>query len=182
MQPQSCGAPVDCQSPTVPAGGDPLGLADSARQWARRLPWAAVRRARRLTRIVRWSDRVDGSKGAARARREANGRETPTRPFEAGATVEVRSYEEIVATLDVERKCDGLEFMEGMRAFCGRRFTVLKRVERLFDESAGRMLRVKKERYVLDGVLCDGRGTSRREGCDRCCFYFWSRSWLRESA
>jgi hypothetical protein len=102
-------------------------------------------------------------------------------PFQAGTTVEVRSYDEILATLDPQRKCDGLEFMEGMKAFCGQRFVVFKKVEMLFDESAGRMLRVKKERYVLDGVICDGRGTCQREGCDRCCFYFWSRPWLRES-
>jgi hypothetical protein len=103
-----------------------------------------------------------------------------TLPLQAGDLVEVLSYEEIRRTLDERGTCDGLDLMEGMKQFCGRRFVVMKKVELLYDEVAHRMLKIKKERYLLEGVICDGRGATQREGCDRCCFYFWSRPWLRK--
>src|SRR3990172_8490143 len=128
--------PPDCQSSSVLAHGCFLNTADTARQWARRLPWAALRRARRLA--VYFFGRTDKVTRSARA--TIADRATPvaesTEPFQAGEDVEVLSYEEICATLDDERKCEGLELMEGMKRFCGERLIVFKKVEMLFDEKA----------------------------------------------
>jgi hypothetical protein len=93
--------------------------------------------------------------------------------------VEVLSYEEVFCTLDEESTCGGLQFMEGMKRFCGQRLVVRKKVRMMFDERARRMVRISRNRYILDGAICDGKGQYDREGCDRCCFYFWSDRWLR---
>jgi hypothetical protein len=92
----------------------------------------------------------------------------------------VLSYEELQATLDAKGRCDGLEFMEGMQKFCGRRLRVRKRVQMMFDERAWRMVRVRRPRYLLDEAICDAIGMYDKEGCDRCCFYFWTDHWFRK--
>ena len=44
----------------------------------------------------------------------------------AGDWVEVRSRDEILATLDKDGRLDGMPFMPEMFAFCGKRFRVYK--------------------------------------------------------
>jgi hypothetical protein len=178
MESQHSNFPCDCQSPTIVAGGAPLGLLDISRLWALRLVKAARRRAVRYTGVFSRRGRVCESRGEGLLDQAAIVGE---QPYQAGDIVSVLGYDEIRATLDQQGKCDGLEFMEGMKPFCGRRFVVMKKVEMLFDEVAQRMLKIKKERYILEGVICNGQGTTQREGCDRCCFYFWGRSWLRKA-
>jgi len=94
--------------------------------------------------------------------------------LEPGVLVEIKSVEEILATLDKNRKCKGLLWMTGMRKFCDKRYRVLKRVERILLESNGE-LRKMRNTVLLDGVTCDGNEFS---GCDRACFHFWREAWL----
>jgi hypothetical protein len=94
--------------------------------------------------------------------------------LEPGELVEVRPVEEILADLDKDRKCRGLLWMTGMRKFCGKRYRVLKRVEKILLESNGE-LRKMKNTVLLEGVTCDGEEFS---GCDRSCFHFWREAWL----
>ena len=47
--------------------------------------------------------------------------------------VEVRSKEEILATLDSKGQLDGMPFMPEMFAFCGERFQVFKRAHKGCD-------------------------------------------------
>lgn len=94
--------------------------------------------------------------------------------LEPGELVEVKPVEEIMATLDKSRKCKGLLWMTGMRKFCGKRYRVLKKVERILLESNGE-LRKMRNTVLLDGVMCDGNEFS---GCDRACFHFWREAWL----
>lgn len=54
-----------------------------------------------------------------------------------GEVVEVRSEEEILATLDERGELDGLPFMPEMLQFCGRRFGVDKRAMKLCDTISG---------------------------------------------
>jgi hypothetical protein len=100
--------------------------------------------------------------------------------IQPGDWVEVLSYEEIRATLDDKNTFQGLQFMEGMKRFCGQRLRVRKEVRMLFDERAWRMLRVRRPRYLLDDAICDGKGMFDQEGCDRSCFFFWAEAWLRK--
>ncbi len=98
-----------------------------------------------------------------------------TLALQPGELVEVKSVEEILATLDHRRRHKGLLWMTGMRKYCGGRYRVYRRVQRITLESNGE-LRNMKDTVLLDGVLCDGREFG---GCDRCCFHFWREVWLR---
>jgi hypothetical protein len=95
--------------------------------------------------------------------------------LQPGELVEVKSTEEILATLDHRRRHKGLLWMTGMKKYCGRRYRVRKRVQRITLESNGE-LRNMKHTVLLDGVMCDGREFG---GCDRCCFHFWREAWLK---
>jgi hypothetical protein len=94
-----------------------------------------------------------------------------------GELVEVRSAEEILATLDKSRRCNGLLWMAGMRKLCGRSYKVFKRVETIMLESSGELRKVKNT-VLLEGVMCDG---SQFCGCDRSCFHFWREAWLKRA-
>ncbi len=89
--------------------------------------------------------------------------------------VEVKSVEEIMATLNLNRRHKGLRWMTGMRKHCGKRYRVLKRLERIILEDTGE-LRNMKNTVLLDGCMCDGKDFGN---CDRCCFHFWREAWLR---
>jgi hypothetical protein len=83
----------------------------------------------------------------------------------------------ISATLDKNGRCDGLRFMKGMEEYCGQTFTVLRRVQAIFDEREWHMRRIR-DTVLLEGVICKGWYMGDREGCDRCCFFFWKEQWL----
>jgi len=95
--------------------------------------------------------------------------------LEPGELVEVKSEEEILVTLNQKGANKGLYWMPVMRKFCGRRFKVFKRLERILLESTGEYRKVKNT-VLLEGVMCDGQGFY---GCDRSCFHFWREAWLR---
>lgn len=92
-----------------------------------------------------------------------------------GELVEVKSVEEILNTLDSNRKHRGLLWMTGMRKFCGKRYRVLKNVEKIVLESNGEVRKMTNT-VILDGVMCDGVEFC---GCDRSCFHFWRQAWLK---
>ncbi len=110
----------------------------------------------------------------------AHARGLPTEPepeaLEPGDLVEVRPIEEVLATLDTHRRCKGLRWMTGMRRFCGGRYRVFKRVDRIMLETDGRIRRMKGT-VLLEGVVCDGQEFG---GCDRSCFHFWREAWLQK--
>ncbi len=95
--------------------------------------------------------------------------------LQPGELVEVKSVDEILATLDGNRRHKGLLWMTGMQKYCGRRYRVHRRVQRIILESDGEM-RNMRNTVLLEGVLCDGREFG---GCDRCCFHFWREVWLK---
>lgn len=100
-----------------------------------------------------------------------------TPSFSAGDCVRVRAEEEIVRTLDQWGKLKGCRFMPEMRPYCGTEQTVLKPLERFFDE---REYTLKKARglVLLKDVMCQGVDLSGR--CDRSCFFFWRIEWLEK--
>ncbi len=95
--------------------------------------------------------------------------------LQPGEWVEVKSAPEILATLDGQRRHKGLLWMTGMKKYCGQRYRVHQRVQRITLESNGE-LRNMKNTVLLEGVTCDGREFG---GCDRCCFHFWREAWLK---
>jgi hypothetical protein len=96
--------------------------------------------------------------------------------LEKGDWVEVRSKEEIDATLDNRRRNNGLLFMPPMARFCGKRYRVFKKVEKIVLETTGELRRIKSPTVFLEGAYCDGKDY---EGCDRSCYHFWREVWLK---
>jgi hypothetical protein len=96
--------------------------------------------------------------------------------LQPGEWVEVKTAKEIFATLDGQDKLAGLRFNPEMAKFCGQRFKVFKRLNKIIIESTGELRTIRVPTVILDGVYCDGRDHG---GCDRSCFCFWREAWLR---
>lgn len=100
--------------------------------------------------------------------------------FAAGDWVEIRSKEEILATLDGDGRLDGLPFMPEMLRFCGGRFRIFKRAGKTCSETVGRAGVVYLGREMKDTVhldhRCDG---SAHGGCQAGCLMFWKEAWLK---
>lgn len=99
--------------------------------------------------------------------------------LKSGEKVRVKSYEDIVLTLDDNKKYQGLAFTPAQKQYCGRVFTVLKRLENVFDERRWKMFRIEHT-VLLENVVCDGKGGAEKEwnGCDRNCLLWWKEAWL----
>ncbi len=94
--------------------------------------------------------------------------------LQPGDWVQVKSEEEIAATLDNRGTCRGLAFVEEMHWYCGKTFRVYKRLERMFLEESKQYRKVRNT-VLLEGIHCQGTGID----CDRACFLFWREAWLR---
>ena len=98
--------------------------------------------------------------------------------LQPGDWVEVRSEQEIRATLDDRERHRGLYFMPEMRKYCGQTLRVRKRVENIMLESNREMRRVKIPTVILEDAVCDGESSG---GCDRSCYLLWREVWLRRA-
>ena len=99
----------------------------------------------------------------------------PATPLHAGDWVEVRSKEEILATLDKNGCLDEMPFMPEMFQYCGQRFPIHKRAHKTCDpiyEVAGRRL----DSAVHLATRCDGQAHG---GCQARCLLFWKDAWLK---
>ncbi len=92
-----------------------------------------------------------------------------------GDWVEVKPFEVIFATLNSEGKLRGLAFTKEMMQYCGRRFRVYKRLEKIILESTGEMRTIRTPTVILENVVCNGEAHGN---CDRTCFCFWREDWL----
>jgi hypothetical protein len=96
-----------------------------------------------------------------------------------GELVEVRSVEEILATLDEQGRLDALPFMPEMLRFAGKRLRVYKRAVKACD-TIGNTGMYRMERAVhLEGARCDG---SAHGGCQAACLLYWKEAWLKPVA
>jgi len=96
-----------------------------------------------------------------------------------GDWVEVRSKEDILASLDRTGRLDGMPFMPQMFKYCGQRFQVFKLAHKTCDtinEPAG--LWVNRGGVHLN-LRCDGQAYA---GCEAACLIFWKEAWLRPVA
>ena len=95
--------------------------------------------------------------------------------------MQVKSKEEIAATLTPEGRHRGMWFDREMMPFCGGVFRVRQRIHRFIDERAGgRMIELKKNDCVtLEGVVCSGELSLRRWFCPRAIYPYWRECWLR---
>ncbi len=96
-----------------------------------------------------------------------------------GDRVRVRSYDEILATLDDRGELDDLPFMPEMLRYCGQVATVAARAHKTCDtieQTGGRSMR---DAVHLDDLRCDGSGHG---DCQARCLMFWKESWLERVA
>ena len=100
----------------------------------------------------------------------------PTLNLHVGEWVEVRSVEEIMATLDAAHCVDRLPFMPEMIQYCGRRFRVFKSAHKTADTSEFYTIRRMANAVHLENVRCDGAGHG---GCQAACLVFWKEAWLK---
>jgi len=105
----------------------------------------------------------------------------PPLHLQPGELVQVKTREEIAATLTPEGRHRGMWFDREMMPFCGRVFRVRQRIHRFIDERAGgRMIELKKNDCVtLEGVVCSGELSLRRWFCPRAIYPYWRECWLR---
>jgi hypothetical protein len=93
-----------------------------------------------------------------------------------GDLVEVLTPAAILATLDELGQLEQMPFMPEMAAFCGRRFTVNRRAQKVCDtiQKLG-SLRLK-DTVLLEDLRCDG---TAHGGCQAECRLYWKEAWLR---
>jgi len=96
--------------------------------------------------------------------------------LQPGELVQVRSREEIIATLDANKKNRGLLFDGEMLPFCGGIYRVLRRVHHIVNEQTGKMMDMKNPCIVLEGVFCK---SDYNRFCPRAIYCYWRESWLR---
>lgn len=97
--------------------------------------------------------------------------------FRTGDLVEVRSKEEILATLTADARVSGMPFMPEMLRFCGQRFQV-GAVAHKTCETAKKTYKARRlEKTVhLGDLRCDG---AAHGGCQAACRLFWRDEWLK---
>jgi hypothetical protein len=172
-----------CQATEALRATEPLGNYD-LRQYIRELTSRNVGLLRFLRVAVR------GVSGLVRRRLRLlgympltnHGVPVPTRGelnLQPGDTVQVRSPEEIARTVDENGLTRGLSFDWEMISYCGGRYRVQDRVERIIDERTGQMIEIPSDCLILDGVVCSGECSRGRWFCPRAIYPYWREAWLR---
>lgn len=95
--------------------------------------------------------------------------------LQVGEKVQVKSAEEILATLDEHGELDSLPFMPEMLRFCGKRFRVYRRADKACDTIDWSTLRRMENAVHLAQLRCDG---SAHGGCQAGCLLYWKEAWL----
>ncbi len=110
----------------------------------------------------------------------ASGEKTPTLTLnlQPGERIRIRSHDEILSTLNSDSKNRGMRFDPEMVPFCGKPFTVQRRVDRIIHETTGRMIEIKSPSVILDGVVCRSEMSACRLFCPRAIPSYWREIWL----
>ncbi len=100
--------------------------------------------------------------------------------LQPGDTVRVKSYEEILATLDTSLSNRGLKFDAELVPFCGKVFRVSTCVEQFVDEGSGKLRRMKTPAVILEGASCKALYSGQRMFCPRSIHLWWREIWLEQ--
>lgn len=108
------------------------------------------------------------------------GQLTPTAKLnlQPGEWVRVKSYQDILATLDEGNKNRGLSFDAELVPFCGGTYRVRSRVQKFLNEKTGRLTEMKTPAVILESVWCLSRYSSCRMCCPRSIYSWWREIWL----
>lgn len=121
-----------------------------------------------------------GSRYPRRPGQIPRGAKTPsaTLDLQPGDFVKIRSYEEILATINEEGNNRGMSFDQEMVPYCGGTYRVLDRVTKIINEKTGKMQYLKSDCIMLEGVVCRARFSKNRRCCPRSIFAYWREIWL----
>lgn len=180
------GASIDsyrCQATEALRAAEPLSKYD-LRQYIRELTARNVGFLHFLRVAVRGLSRAIGRRLRLLSWQPLPHKGAPVRTrgnldLQPGDTVEVRSTEEIAPTLDESARNRGLTFDWEMIPYCGGRYRVKDRVERIIDERTGQMIEIPSDCLILDGVVCSGEHSSGHWFCPRAIYPYWREAWLR---
>lgn len=145
-----------------------------ARELARAYANTFARKALRLIEL-------DGSRSSVRKPGAATTQDAAKLDLEVGEWVKIRPAEEILATLNDDRKNRGLVFEQEMLRHCGKTYRVLARLSRIIDEKSGRMIKLTNDCIALEGLTCRGLDNRKRLFRPRGPFFYWRESWLERT-
>lgn len=100
----------------------------------------------------------------------------PWLPVRKGSWVEVRSADEILATLDEHGAIDGMQFQPEMLQYCGKRFRVQASAHKTCDTVHKTGVRTVPYAVHLEELRCDG---AAHGGCQAECLLFFRTEWLK---
>ena len=108
------------------------------------------------------------------------GKKTPQEVLDLrpGELVRVKSYHDILQTLDTNNKNRGLYFDAEAVPYCGGTYRVLTRVSKILDERSGKLVHLKNDAIILEGVYCQARYSDCRMFCPRAIYSYWRENWL----
>jgi hypothetical protein len=108
------------------------------------------------------------------------GQSTPTQvlDLQPGELVRVKSYKDILATLDTNTRNRGLMWDRDMVPFCNGVSRVKTRLSRFVDEKSGMLVTMKTPAVILEDVWCRARYSDCRMYCPRSIYSWWREIWL----
>lgn len=112
------------------------------------------------------------------------GQPTPTITLnlQPGELVRVKSYKDILATLDTDTRNRGLMWDRDMVPYCGGVYRVRDRLSTFVDEKTGKLLTMKTPAVILETVWCGARYSDCRMYCPRSIYSWWREIWLERVA
>lgn len=174
----------ECQLQSLDGSVTKLSLSQRMSRSIRRRVFVLGEKARgRRARRASHTDPRPGKDDSA-SRQSASGRRAfPPLDLRPGEKVRVKSHDEILETLNADGKFQGLSYTPAMRKYCGGTYTVLKRVNLVFDERRWKLSNIRHV-VLLEEVYCDGAGGPGKDwdGCDRTCFIWWKEGWLERAS
>jgi hypothetical protein len=108
------------------------------------------------------------------------GKPTPVSDLnlQPGELVRVKSHKEILATINVENRNNGMGFDVEMVPYCGKTYKVKTRINTFIDEKTGRRKSLRTPAVILEDVWCRGCFSRHRMGCPRSIYSWWREAWL----
>jgi glycosyltransferase involved in cell wall biosynthesis len=141
--------------------------------------WEKLGTIKELRRISRDTKKKKAFRAETiRRNTEAIKRDTVHLGLTAGEWVQVRTEQEILATLDECGRLGNLPFMPEMLQHCGKQFRVHRRTDKSCDNIEPWSIRRMTNAVVLEGVRCNGEGHG---GCQAGCMIFWKEAWLKRA-
>jgi hypothetical protein len=136
---------------------------------------SAVQMAQRLGTYVFW--RIRRKLLGEYARGSKTSTPVESLDLQPGEWVEVKPMNEIVETLNETGYNRGLLFSPDMRLFCGGRYQVNGRLDKIIADGTGEMRQLRNT-VSLEGSLCNCPYINVG-GCSRIDIVYWRENWLR---